>query len=181
MKTIIFSFIFLLTLLLIGCQENSITDPNQVSAKKNYIPDHILRGTIPLDGNLRTPFHEINSFIAVDGRIDYQLKFSDPNPLLTSSQSLISLQLAVNAKLTNYCTVCTPPETPAGSVSARLIKFINRDAREVSSVIETYQIQDRRDGLVLKVNLLVTTDGIKLEAIWLEKGISEAEADNKPL
>lgn len=181
MKTIIFSFIFLLTLLLIGCQENSITDPNQVSAKKSNIPDHIVTGTIPLDGNLRTPFHEINSFISIDGTIDYQLKFSYNNSLLATSQSSVSLQLAVNADLTNYCTVCTPPETRAGSVSTRVIKFINRDKRETRSVIGTYQIKDRRDGLVLKVNLLVSADEVRLGSMWLEKGGNQAEADSDPM
>lgn len=181
MKTTIFSLIFLLTLILIGCQENSITDPNQVSAKKNNIPDHIVTGSIPLEGNLRTPFHEINSFTKIDGTIEYQLRFSYNNQLSPSSQSSVSLQLAADAVLTNYCTVCTPPETRAGVVSTRLTASLDRGDKETNSVINTYQIQDRDDGLVLKVNLLVTADEVRLGSMWLEKGVDEAKADSKPL
>ncbi|MHA1593040.1 MAG: hypothetical protein ACTSUP_11310 [Candidatus Heimdallarchaeaceae archaeon] len=171
MKKFFLTTVAFSVLLLIGCQENSITDPiqdvGQQDLQKNDDPlAH--QGTITLTGMLTDPYPVMNSYFIVNGQIDYEhtLEYFDPIP--PSPQYSISLHLSINAELIYFCSVCSPPtnETLAGNIDSESEDIIYFSGN--GSLLEkSFLIQGREDGMRLVCKFFVTTVGIELEAMWL--------------
>jgi hypothetical protein len=148
-------------LFVIGCQENSITDPvSTESINKDQNPGPYQHGFISLEGMLDDPYPVMNSFYIISGEIEFEHR--------VVSQNYVSLHLLTNADLRYLCTVCSPSETDP------LAGFISDDSEDYllitgsSSILEkSFTIEGREDGMVLKCRFLVTTGGIELNAMWL--------------
>lgn len=148
-------------LILIGCQENSITDPLTTEAvNKNQIPGPYQHGFISLKGMLNDPYPIGNSFYVINGQIEYEHRLV--------SQNHVSLHLLTNANLQYLCTVCSPPN------SEELVGFISNDSKDYLLINEsfiilekTFIIQGRKDGMVLKCRFRVSTSTLELNAMWL--------------
>lgn len=170
MKKLLFSFVVFLALLIVGCQENSITDPLQISGNADKTSDAQISGTLELSRTLTNPYNVLNSYFDIEGTIDYNIKIRYLDPIPPAMQQVLSLQLTVNGELTSVCTVCAPPvdQTFAGSVSAETNDVINILDDSQHSIIKTFRIQKRSDNMVLKCSLQVTTTGLVLENMWLE-------------
>ncbi len=170
MKKLLFSLVVFSVLLIVGCQENSITDPNptQVSTIKNS--GSTISGTIQLQGSLDNPYPVFNSYLTIDGTVDYQLTVNYLDPIPPNPQEIISVQLNVNAELTNICTVCMPPvsESFAGAISSVTSDNIYTSNDGVQTITKTFPVLKRDDSMVLRCTFLVNTNEVTLEAMWLE-------------
>ncbi len=168
MKKLLSSLFFFSVLLIVGCQENSIVEPNAVPANKTT--DTPISGTIQLQTNLDNPYRVFNSYFEVDGQISYEIRIHSVDPVPPNPQQVISLRLNVDADLSNICTVCLPPENqlPAGIISAVTNDVLNTPGDSYSLITKTFRVQKRDDSLVLKCTFFVTANEITLNAAWLE-------------
>jgi len=174
MKNLIISLAAASVLFVIGCQENSITDPiaNESSNKvQAETPDTYLRGTILLEGALRDPYPIGNSFYRINGQIEFEQRFVTGEPIYQFSKRFAALYFTTNANLHYFCTVCSPPEE--GDVLAGIISEVSEDyvplgGNYVSLLEKTFTIQGRADRMVLKIRFLVSNSGVELSTMWLE-------------
>jgi hypothetical protein len=108
MKTIFVFLVALFFTFIIGCQENSITEPvmNDIGAEftlttptidkdiVNYYP-----GSIKLEGMIYDPSHRLNSYAEIMGMVRYRLQ-----PVtLVPKQKAIKVGFYVNAELKSNC------------------------------------------------------------------------------
>ncbi len=171
MKNLLLTLVAFSILLLIGCQENSITDPFVTeSVNKNQLSDSAYhQGVIILESTLNDPRPIGNSYFVINGQIEYEhtLEYFDPIP--PAPQYSISLHLSISAELTYLCTVCSPPtvETLAGYISSETDDVIYDSGNGVYLLEKSFQVQGREDGMNLICRFLVTTASIELDAMWL--------------
>ena len=175
MKKLLFSLIVFSVLFVIGCQENSITDPVQFDQKdkiKKTSDPFVNSGVITLEGMLQDPHPVMNSYYIINGEIQYQHTLQILDPIPPNPQFLISLDLSVSADFTDYCTVCEPPTTgfSAGSISIETnnIIYMSEDGDGIYSLEKSFPIQGRTDGMVLMCRFNVTTVSLELNAMWLK-------------
>ncbi len=164
MKKLLFSLIVFSVLFVIGCQENSITEPiSTESINKSQNQEGISSGgTIPLDGIL-VHHGGFNSYYSIEGNINYshELVLFDPKP--PSPQYNVHLNLSVDAILTD-------PDLPGRnswtiSSESEDVFYVSEDG--IYILEKSFPVLDRNDGLALVCRFLVTTDGVGLNAKWL--------------
>jgi len=183
MKKLFLAIVTFSVLFVIGCQENSITDPvtNEPTSKVQQTdPSH--KGTIPLERILTNPYPVINSYFTINGAIEYEhtLVIREPVP----PETYVSLNLSVSADLTYFCTVCSPPDEDAlvGIISSESSDevFISMWEDELFLLEKSFPIQGREDGMVLKCTFQVTANGVELNEMWLvlPEGNSNNNASN---
>ena len=171
MKTLMISFL-VAALFVIGCQENSITDPianGQVEKNQTDIPETYIQGSLSLNTVLDDPYPIGNSFYRLNGKIDYELRMIYSDPIPPTSQRFISVYMQVDADLRNFCTVCPLNELDelSGFISEVSESLIPVGGNTVSLLEKTFQIQGREDGMVLKARFSVSNDRIEVNALWL--------------
>jgi len=170
MKNLLLTLVAFSVLLLIGCQENSITDPVQVTGLQKNDSPSVTTGTIALEGMLQDPHPVMNSYYIINGEIQYEhtLQYLDPIP--PNPQYIVSLNLSVTANFTYLCTVCTPQfdEVSAGTVSNETSDNFYVSEEGIYLLEKTFVIEGRDDGMVLVCRFMVTTDGVGLNEMWLE-------------
>ena len=172
MKNLIISLAAASILFVIGCQENSITDPianEPVDKVQTGTPDTYRHGIIPLEGALNDPYPIMNSYYIISGQIEYDFRIFHMDPIPPSPQRYLSLHFETNADLQYLCTVCSPsPEDElAGFIADVSEDYVPLGGNFVSLLEKTFIIQDREDGMVLKARFLVTYHQIELSAMWL--------------
>lgn len=170
MKQLLFSLVFFSVLLVIGCQENSITDPvSTESINKDQNPGPYLHDFISLAQMLSDPHPIGNSYYIISGQIEYELRMIYVDPMLPTAMRYASLNLKTTAEFRYLCTVCSPPGTEqiVGFISDVSEEFVPLGGNCVSLLEKTFVIQGREDGMVLKCRFLVTTGGVELSAMWL--------------
>jgi hypothetical protein len=180
MKNLFVSLVAASVLFVIGCQENSITDPianEPVEKVQTGTPNTYLHGIIPLEGALNDPYPIGNSFYIINGQIEFDQRIVYVDPMLPASQRYLSLHLETNADLQYFCTVCSPSELDelAGFIADVSEEFVPIGGNYVSLLEKTFAIQGREDGMVLKSRFLVSSDRIELSAMWLalpENGVA---------
>jgi hypothetical protein len=170
MKNLILTLVAFSVLLLMSCQENSITDPIQNTELQKTDAPSVTTGTILLEGMLQDPHPVMNSYYFINGEIQYEhtLQYLDPIP--PNPQYTVSLNLSVAANLTYFCTVCTPEfdEVSAGTVSDETSDNFYVSEEGIYLLEKTFVIQGRDDGMALVCRFMITTDGVGLNAMWLE-------------
>ena len=160
MKNLLLTIAACSFLLLIGCQENSITDPVLSNAvQKNQTSATI--GSIPLDGILKVP-GQFNSYYDISGSIAYTEELIQDPKVPAVQKTHVSLSLSVAADMFNSA----PP------YSKWNLSSITRDNLYISNngdeILEKhYNINGRTDGLTLVVQFLVTDSSVKLESRYL--------------
>ena len=175
MIKLLFPLVVLFILFVIGCQENSITNPVQLDGKgnvqKNADP-HVNNGIITLEGMLRNPYPVMNSYYLINGKIKYQQTLEVFDAIPRNHQYLISRDLSVSADLTDYCTVCGPPFTGIStgtiSIETNNIIYMCEDGSCIYLLEKSFPIQGRTDGMVLMCRFSVRMDSIELNAMWLK-------------
>ena len=94
------------------------------------------------------------------------------DPIPPNTQYLVSLNLSVTADLKYFCTVCEPQtsDVSAGTISNESNDeiFISIWEDEIFLLEKSFPIQGREDGMVLKCTFHVTTNGVRLDEMWLE-------------
>jgi hypothetical protein len=164
MKKLFFSLVVFSVLFVIGCQENSITDPVSIEAtNKVQTQDGITSGgTIPLEGIL-VHHGGFSSYYSIEGNIEYTHELVLLDPIPPAVQSYVRLHLSVNAVLTD-------PDLPGRnswtiSSESEDVFYVSEDG--IYILEKSFPVLDRIDGLVLVCRFLVTTDGVGLNAKWL--------------
>ena len=172
MKNLLLTLIAFSVLLLIGCQENSITDPAQNLDLRKTDDPSVTTGTIILEGQLEIP-NLPNSYLNINGQTDYvhELFFVDPIP--PAPQYYVSLWLNVNADLTEPASI-----DPTYLISGQSEDLFYVSEEGIYLLEKTFSIQGRDDGLVLVCKFMVTTDGIGLNEMWLELGNDNTNVNN---
>jgi len=172
MKNLFVSLVAASVLFVIGCQENSITDPianEPVDKVQTGTPDTYRHGIIPLEGALNDPYPIMNSYYIISGQIEYDFRIFYMDAIPPASQRSASLHFETNADLQYFCTVCSPsPEDElAGFIADVSEDYVPLGGNFVSLLEKTFSIQGREDGMVLKARFLVTYHRIELSAMWL--------------
>lgn len=172
MKNIFVALSVVSVLFVIGCQENTITDPvanEPVDKIQPQSPDTYVHGFIDLKGALNDPYPAGNSFYLINGQIEYELRTIYVDPMLPGSQRYLSLYFTTTADFRHLCTVCPPSEEDkiSGYISDVSENFVLLGGSNVSLLEKSYTIQDRDDRMTLKIRFLVTTSSIELTAMWL--------------
>ena len=185
MKKLFLTLVTFSILFVIGCQENSITDPLTVEpTNKVQQTDPSNQGTITLDRMLTDPYPVMNSYFIINGAIEYEHTLVYLDPIPPNPQYVVSLNLSVTADLTYFCTVCEPQtsDVSAGTISNESNDEISISIweDEIFLLEKSFPIQGREDGMVLKCTCHVTTIGVGLEEMWLElpDGNSNYNASN---
>ena len=170
MKKLFLTLVTFSILFVVGCQENSITDPIPVeptSKVQQTVPSN--KGTITLEGMLADPYPVMNSYFILNGVIEYEHTLVTREPI--PPETFVSLNLSVSADLTYLCTVCSTPneDTLAGSISNESNDeiFISMWEDEIFSLEKSFPIQGRDDGMVLVCKFFVTANGIGVDEMWL--------------
>lgn len=172
MKNLSISLVTVFVLFLIGCQENSITDPiaNESSEKvQAESPDTYFHGIIPLEGLLNDPYPVGNSHYRISGQIEYDFRILYMDPIPPAAQRYASLYFEVNADLQYFCTLYpfSPEDNLSGFITDVSEDLVPLGGSVVSLLEKTFTIQGRDDGMVLKARFAVTDDRIELNAMWL--------------
>lgn len=170
MKNLFVSLVAGSVLFVIGCQENSVTDPIPEQPVEKVQPvDTYFHGTIRLESVLRDPYPIMNSHYIISGQIDYNFRVIQTDPMPPSPQRYLSLHFETNADLQYFCTVCSPsPEDELDGFIADISEdYVPLGGNFVSLLEKTFSIQGREDGMVLKARFLVTYHRIELGAMWL--------------
>jgi hypothetical protein len=165
MKNLFLTIVVFSVLLLIGCQENSITDPIQDIGKQEIQKTDdpsVLSGTITLEGRLEIP-NLPNSFLQITGQIVYIHRIELLDPIPPAPQYYVSLSLSVNADLIDPFS----PTDPVWTITDKSTDVIYVSEEGIYLLDKTFPIQDRSDGMVLVCRFLVTTDGVGLNEMWL--------------
>lgn len=170
MKTLFVKFIVIAVLILIGCQENQITDPvSNATSNIDQSKVEYSQNVISLQGILNDPHPVGNSFYSINGQIQFKTALVNSNPMLPLSQRHFSVQLNVNADLRYFCSVCPPLEEDnlAGFIASNTDDLVPVTEHFYSELEKTFKIYGREDGMVLKCRFFITTRTLELSAMWL--------------
>jgi hypothetical protein len=162
MKKFFLTTVAFSVLLLIGCQENSITDPiDQQDLQKNDDP-LVHQDIIELNAILEVP-DLTNAFLQISGQIEYvhELVFVDPIP--PAPQYYVSLSFQVNAELSDPYSE-NHQDLTISSESQDVI-YVSEDG--IYLLEKSFTVRGRNDGMILLCRFLVTTDGVGLNEMWL--------------
>lgn len=170
MKIFFVNFVIIAVLVLIGCQENQITDPvfNETT-NKDQNQESYSENIISLKGMLNDPHPVGNSFFNINGQAQYKTALLNSNPMLPLSQRQYSVQLNVNADFRYFCSVCPPSEEDnlAGFIATNTDDLVPVTEHFYSEFEKSFKIDGREDGMVLKCKFFITTRTLELSAMWL--------------
>ena len=159
LTTVIFSVLFV-----IGCQENSITDPisPQSINKDQPASENVSWRSIPLDGIL-VAHGQFNTYYSIQGSINYNQELFLLDPIPPAPQQYVLLNLSVNAVLTNTDL----PGSKGLSVLGESEDIVYISENGINVIEKSFPIQGTTDGLILMCRFHVTTDKIGLNSMWL--------------
>lgn len=169
MKNLFLTIAFFSVLLLVGCQENSITDPTSPeSVNKNQNPTvtvstgTVTTGTIPLQGTVVLPGLG-QTYYSIEGVINYTHELVLLDPIPPAQQYNVHLNLSVSAALNNEST--RDRYTLSIISESEDVFYVSEEG--IYILEKSYPLLGSNDGLVLVCRFLVTTDGIGLNDKWL--------------
>jgi len=164
MKNLLLTLVVFSVLLLIGCQENNITDPVQTDTvnKTNGDNTALKSGTIKLD-HILVGLGGGNNYFELNGRINFIHEIFQTDPIPPVPQYYVSLKLSTNATMTNVNHPTVRPMVISGE--SEDIIYVSEEG--IYLLEKTYTVQGENSGMLLVCRFLVTTDGVGLNAVWL--------------
>jgi len=83
MKKLLLTLVSFSFLFVVGCQENSLTEPltSEVAEKENFQEDTYLHGFMRLEGMLADPSRPFNCYLEIRGGIEYEHKLIYIDPI----------------------------------------------------------------------------------------------------
>lgn len=182
MKKLLLTIVTFSVLFVIGCQENSITDPVAVDPQ-NKVPvtDQLIQGTIILERMITDPYPVLNSYYIINGAVEYDFTIVS-NKIPPVQEYSVSLNLNIAAGLTYVCTVCgeeNDDDALVGNISSQSTDIITLIDDDSYILEKTYLIQGRDDGMVLHCKFIATTGGVTLEEIYLVLPENNTEDDSE--
>jgi hypothetical protein len=169
MKKILFSIFIISIILLIGCQENSITDPVQEDLQKNDT-QLFHQGAITLGGDLADPrglFNDNYKLLTIFGAVKFEHRFEYSKDI--QPQPYVSLHLSMIAEITDRNTTqdITYPIWSLSGESLDIIYFSdNNDSNSI--LYKYYAIRGSNVGMRLVCKFFVTTNGVSLSDYRLQ-------------
>jgi len=177
MKTLLVSLVAFFFVLILGCQESSITDPvsndtelNSTGAEPVYLDKDLTSyypGYIKLDGMLPDPSHFLNSYARIKGIVRYRIEDIKYNIDKLSSSTLpraIKVKLFVNAQLTGESPRPIDPWIVTGSAE----EVVNYTQSGLSTYVmtKTFSVKNASLNLILSFN--VYGKSLKLKSMSLK-------------
>lgn len=163
MKKLFLSIVVFSFLLVVGCQENSITSPVLPNSVQKFQDPQgaITRGTIRLDGILRVP-GELNSYYSISGNITYTDQLIEVPNVPPLPQTNVEVTLSVDANLAD-----TAPPHETWNISATSKDELHNMVNGEKMLEKSFSIEGRNDGLVLVCRFHVTANSVELDSRWL--------------
>ncbi len=158
---------------LVGCQENSITDPVAVGASETLqLSKTQPVNSLALNAILHEPGHLHNSFVEIAGAAAYQATVVPLDPIPPNPQYAIRLNLTSDATLRPYNS-----NGPVWSISGSSEEWAAMPEGGAAFVTRRYQIEGRSDGMLLTLKFRVTLTSVELNGMWLELPRTEHPED----
>ena len=155
MKKLFLTTVAFSVLLLIGCQENSITEPVGTLKKTG---NSVSREIIHINFVLEDPIAGSSELI---GEVLYTHELLNSDQL--SSQFLVSVSIDFNSQLYDMLGMMHPDWSSSGKSEDSM--YISEEG--IYIIQKAYRITNR-DDVVLVVQYLVTTEGVGVPNCWLE-------------
>lgn len=154
-------------LFLIGCENNSITDPGSADTiKKNELSNgNTTRGSIPLDRMLVIPGMG-NDYYQIKGSINYTDELIKQIPNFIPDKYDVKLDISVNAQLTDIYSSDPKYKTWSISSDSEDLVYVSREG--IFILEKSYPVIGRKDNLKLVCTFIITTDGVGLDNISLK-------------
>jgi len=163
MKKIFLALVISTVLLLMGCENNSINDPNSADTvgKNEFSSGGIThRGSIPLDRMLMLPGRG-NDYYQLKGTINYTSELIKQYPDATNEKFNVKLDISVNAQLSDIYS-------KSWSISSYSDDLLYIAQEGVYVLEKTYPVIGRKDNLRLVCRFIITTDGVGLDNVELK-------------
>ncbi len=174
MKKVLFSLFISSVLLLVGCQENSITNPVSSDSinKASSVHETILRGTVILDQQLVNPTIKGNPDFKMKGKINYiETIFPKNVPELTGVGSNMTPGVEIGLNFSIDATISSTSSTLVGQNQWRIFSnsqdqvFVKENGSTI--LVKTFPIIGGVDNISLVCTFTVTEKGIKLDSVIL--------------
>ncbi|MBT8377967.1 MAG: hypothetical protein KJN64_01915 [Ignavibacteria bacterium] len=171
MKTLLSSAAAIFILLLIGCQESSITDPvMSKTAGTNLNADFSYNHNfIKFDRILVDPSAPLRNYLQIKGEVEYEHRVVLLDPMQPAPQEYIQLRMSMSAEIKD-------PNSPLDIIwtvegESEDIIYVKNDNVEV--LLKNYFIEGRDDGMSLVVRFYVSNDGLQLNSMWLDLNVDK--------
>ena len=172
MKKVLFSLFIFSVLLLVGCQENSMTNPvsSESLNKTDLTHGTTSQSTITLDQKLANPGIEGNTDFIVNGKIDYTESIFPQNvtPLVSTLAPGIDV-------MTNISVDAILKSVSLSNVGQNGWKILSDSRDQVfvsangsSVLVKSFPVPGRTDRLKLVFTFTVTVNGIRLDSVILD-------------
>ena len=157
---------------MIGCRENSITDPvinDDVEKIKIGDTEEILQGVIPVERVLNDPYPIGNSFYKIIGQLNYTFRKIDIYSDALSEKPHNILHLQIDADMQYICTVCqpSPEDNLAGYLSDENDSYVEFFENSTFIIDKTYCICGRKDKMELHLQLAISEKDVEINKMWL--------------
>ena len=163
MKNLILFFVAVSVLFVIGCQENTITDPLSPNSPKNITND--IPDVIKFENELQSPYSSVDPLecFIVGGRINVDHKVFQLDPIPPNPQYRVSLKLCMDAEM----NCAAGNERPRWSIWCVTDNIIYFTGDEVFTLTKYYTVEGRSDRMQLVVDYEVSIDGVSLKDMKL--------------
>ena len=159
---------------IIGCQDNTLTDPTGAiptshgRLNRNGPGNIILpMPSLPLNAILHEPGNTFNSFVQISGAVTYQATVVPLDPPPPNPQYAVSLSLTTDAEVRPY-QPGGPSMQPVWHVSGTSDNWTPIPEDGIAFLTKRYQIDGRSDHILLNVRFRITLVSIELSSMWLE-------------
>ena len=155
MKKLFLAIVVLSVLFVVGCQENSITEPvGTLEKTRNSVNREFIQMNIVIDDPLAGK-------VELVGKVYYTHELANSDK--RSSQFLVSVSLELNAQLFDILWGTHLEWCSSGKSEDSM--YISEEG--IYILQKAYSITNR-DDVVLVVQYLVTTEGVGIPNCWLE-------------
>jgi hypothetical protein len=166
MKKLLYSLVVFSVLLLIGCQENSITDPAREDLQKTD-PQLVHQGTILLKGDLADPRESFGiKHLTIFGAVKFEHRFEYTDAIPPAPQQYVSLHLSVNAEIQDRNSPLDIIWSLSGDSKDIIYVSDNNDSNNI--LYKYYTVRGSNVGMRLVCRFLVTANGVDLGDFWLQ-------------
>lgn len=156
MKKLLLTIVIFSVLLIIGCQENSITEP---VVKLEKAGNTITQDTLQLNFIIEDP---LTGSIELRGEVLYTHELFNTNDRF-DNQFLVSVSIEFDSELIDKLGMMHPDWNSKGQSKDSI--YVSEEG--IYILEKTYGITNRVD-VVLIVQYLVSTEGVGVPNVWLE-------------
>ena len=169
MKKLLLSLAAFSFLLVIGCQENPITDPVLTKSTDNNLSREITynHDFIKFDRMLIDPSVPFRNYLTITGQVEYEHRLVLLDPMPPAPQEYVNLRMRIGAQLKD-------PNSPMDvlwNVSGETEDIIYLKNDDIFILQKHYFIEGRDDGMSLLCRFTVSNDGLSLNSMWLDLNV----------